>query len=393
MGISPHLRFSDSKSFRLFTEGVEQLQSYELNAKADSLEKAAKKLAECVANYPDILPRLYLGIVRAEQGEELDEAMRLLREVLDRDVPELRATAKYYLAEAYLVKYTAKDIAYADTLLEQVEADEAKNPKDRARVEELKLRSQGQRVFIYIREELWKKRKGKDKDTVHLSEAHRNALHRLESFKTTCAKAALSRDVRSAVESDYWNAFGLLKEYEAHQVRTEQAKNQLIQESLDAYEKAAQYGSTRADAMSNQARVYFELLNDEERAIRLCQEVLAIRKDDSFVHLLLGRILERTRPQEAIRNYQRAAKFAPEGSLGAGRCYEKLGALERAILEYGKVPESYRGFGEANFRIGTIYQQLGRLDEALKSYRSVPPDSKDFFEQAQQAIKTLEMRN
>jgi tetratricopeptide (TPR) repeat protein len=389
MGISPQLRFSDSNSFRLFTEGVEQLQSYELNARAESLEKAAGKLAECVANYPDVLPRLYLGIVRAEQGEELDEAMRLLREVLDRNVPELRSTAKYYLAEAYLLKYTAKDIAYADTLLEQVESEEAKNPKDRARVEELKLRSQGQRVFIYIREELWKKRTLE----VDLSEEHRKAVQRLESFKTAVERAALSRDLRSAVESDYWNAFGLLKEYEAHRARTEQAKNELVHESLDAFGKAAEYGSTRADAKSNQARVYIELLNDEENAIRLCEEVLAIRKDDSFAHLLLGQVYERTRPQEAIRHYQKAAKFGPRGSLGAGRCYEKLGAFERAIREYSKVPESYHGFGEASFRIGAINERLGKIDEALEFYRKVPSESKEFFSSAQQAIKTLETRN
>jgi hypothetical protein len=389
MGISSQLRFSDSNSFRLFTEGVEQLQSYELNAKADSLEKAADKLAECVANYPDILPRLYLGIVRAEQGEELEEAVHLLREVLDRNVPELRTTATYYLAEAYLLKYTAEDIAYADTLLQQVESDEAKNPKDRARIQELKLRSQGLRAFIYIREELWKKRT----DTGDLSEEHRKAVHQLKSFKTDFEKADSLRDLRSAVESDYWNAFGLLKEYEAHRTATEHAKSRLVQESLDAFEMAAQYGSNRADAKSNQARVYFELLKDEANAVRLCQEVLAIRKDDSFAHLLLGQIFESSRPQEAVRHYQKAqAKFA-KGALGAGRSYEKLGALDRAIREYSKVPESYHGFGEASFRIGAIYEQLGKIDEALESYRKVPPDSKAFFVKAQQAIKTLETRN
>lgn len=162
MGVSPQLRFSDSTSFRLFTEGVQQLQFYEQSARADSLEEAADKLSQCVANYPDILPRLYLGIVRAQQGEEPDEAVHLLQEVLDRNVPELRATAKYYLAEAYLSKYTAEDIAQADTLLQEVQSDKATSPKDQARIQELQLRSQGLRAFIYIRKELWKKRWKKD---------------------------------------------------------------------------------------------------------------------------------------------------------------------------------------------------------------------------------------
>src|SRR5437016_1098457 len=114
MDISSNLRFSNSTSFRLFTEGVQALQSYELNARKDSLEKAGDRLAECVANYPDVLPRLYLGIVRTQQGEALNEAVHLLREVLDRKVPELISTAKYYLAEAYVSKYTPEDIARAD---------------------------------------------------------------------------------------------------------------------------------------------------------------------------------------------------------------------------------------------------------------------------------------
>jgi tetratricopeptide (TPR) repeat protein len=386
MGISSQLRFSDSNSFRLFTEGVQQLQSYELSARADSLEKAADKLAQCVANYPDILPRLYLGIVRAQQGEEPDEAVNLLREVLDRNVPELSATAKYYLAEVYLSKYTPEDIAHADELLQEVESDKAANANDRAR---FRLGSQGLRTFIYIREELWRKRAGKE---VRLKE-HKEGVDRLEAFYVALKKATIPSDIRSSLEADYWNALGLLREYEAHRAATDATKNALVRESLDAFEKSAQYGANRADAKSNQARVYFELLKDEDNAIRLCQEVLAIRKDDSFAHLLLGQIYESNRPQEAVRHYERAQAKFPKAALGAGRCYENLGAFERAIRAYSKVPESYHGFGEASFAIGAIYERLGKIDEALQFYRKVPPESQEFFERAQQAIKTLQTRN
>jgi tetratricopeptide (TPR) repeat protein len=168
----------------------------------------------------------------------------------------------------------------------------------------------------------------------------------------------------------------------------------LIEESLDAFEKASQYGANRADAKSNQARVYFRLLKDENNAARLCQEVLEIRKDDSFAHLLLGKIDESKRPGEAVRHYKKAeAKFPKEAALGAGLCYEKLGALQRALQEYSKVPESYRGFAEASSRIGAIYEHLGEIDEALKAYRKVPAESAEFFAKAQQAIKALETRN
>jgi tetratricopeptide (TPR) repeat protein len=386
MGISSQLRFSDSQSFRLFTEGVEQLQAYEMNAKGGSLEKAADKFAECVRNYPDVLPRLYLGIVRAEQGEEPDQAAELLHDVLDRNLPELSATAKYYLAEVYISKYTADDIAQAERLLNELESGQMASANDLAQVQ---LGSQGLRAFIYIREELWTRRKEKE----NRPKEQARAEELLQKFDTALTTAKIPSDLRSSLEADYKNALGLLKEYEAHRAASDPDKRKLIQESLDAFEKAGRYGANRADAKSNQARVYFELLKDENNAARLGQEVLEIRKDDSFAHLLLGQINEPTRPGEAARHYEKAeAKFL-RAALGAGRCYDKLGALQKALRAYSKVPQSYHGFGEASFRIGAIYEHLGEIDEALKAYRKVPAESAEFFAKAQQAIKTLETRN
>jgi len=386
MGISSQLRFSDSESFRLFTEGVEQLQAYEMNAKGGSLEKAADKLAECVRNYPDVLPRLYLGIVRAEQGEEPDEAAELLHEVLDRNLPELSATAKYYLAEVYISKYTTADITRADQLLKELESDKTAKANDLAQVQ---LGSQGLRAFIYIRKELWTKRNKKEV----LSKEHARAVELLQKFDTALMETKIPSDLRSSLEADYQNAWGLLKEYEAHRAASDPDKGKLTQESLDAFEKAGGYGANRADAKSNQARVYFELLKDENNAARLCREVLGIRKDDSFAHLLLGQIDEPTRPGDAVRHYEKAqAKFF-RAALGAGRCYEKLGALPRALREYSRVPDSCHGFGEASFHIGAIYERLGKIDDAIEFYRKVPAESEEFFPKAQHAIKTLETKN
>ena len=104
--------------------------------------------------------------------------------------------------------------------------------------------------------------------------------------------------------------------------------------------------------------------------------------------------------EEAIKTYQRVAReypkdrpLAAKALVQAARCYEKLGALQKALRAYSKVPQSYHGFAEASFRIGAIYEHLGEIDEALKAYRKVPAESAEFFAKAQQAIKTLETRN
>lgn len=381
MDASPNLRFSNSRSFRLFTEGVQALRSYEQSAQKASLDKAANILAECVSDYQDVLPRLYLGIVRYHQGEAIGDAVTLLNNVLDRKIPELKPTATYYLAEAYASKYTDKGIDDADEILRKLLTDDTASitATDRLRVE-------GLRTFIFVRQNLWKKRTGLE----DLTKEEGEAAKRVSAFKTNIEDAKVPEDVKSSLRSHQSNAKGLLEEYRANRATDVAEKQRLAQESLHDFEVALGYGANRADAISNQARVYHELLKNDEKAIRLAAEVLAIRPDDSFAHLLLGRIYEPGQPQKAVDHYHKAqAKFLAEAAVGAGRCYDELGETDNALDEYSKVEQSTLFFGEANYRAGLIQQRLGRMNEARESYLRAK-DNKDYAERAQEALRSLE---
>ncbi len=345
MSVPANLRFSDNKSFRLFTEGLQALQSYERSAKPDALKKAAGKFQECVSNYQqDVLPRLYLGIVKTYEGESLKEAIGLLQNVVDRKIPELTATAKYYLAEAYVAKYAPGDLDRANTLLEEVTSDRKTSSLDRLRAESL-------RTFTLVRERVWKNRKKKE-DSHQDQEIAADAAKSLEEFRERVEGGDISEDLKASLTADYWNITGLLTEYRAHKAAAD-AKTALVQESLEAFDKAAQYGANRADALSNQARVYFDLTDHKEKASALCAEVLELREGDSFAHLLLGRIYKKQELYEqAVEHFSKAmAKFTGEGALEAGQCYEAMQDSDAAVAMYEQVPSTDKRYPEAQSRI------------------------------------------
>ena len=419
MGVPPNLRFSNGRSFRLFTEGVQALKAYEQNAQKASLENAAGKFSECVSNYKDVLPRLYLGIVRYYQGEAIDEAVSWLTEVLERNIPELIPTAKYYLAEAYVSKYTTDDIDHANTIIAELLSEcktESVDPRLASLRAQIQLQAESLQAFTLVRQNLWKKSTGSE----DLTAVERQATEQLDQFRTDLQNADLPADVRASLLADYQNTRGLLEEYRAHRAKDEKDKIDLANKSLSYFKEAARYGANKADALSNQARVYQQLLKEDKEAIRLAKEVLEIRENDSFANLLLGRIYESDQPEFAVHYYLKAAKFLEEGAFGAGRCYEKLEDFDSALHYYlkaqAKFPEesalgasrcyekledftsalqelgkvkSKGFFGQASYRSGVIQERLGKTKEACESFAGVPAEDTEYFGKAQEKLASL----
>lgn len=372
------LRFTDGRRFRLFTEGVQALQAYERNAKQEALNTAAARFSECVSNYRDVLPRLYLGMVRVYQGESFEEAAALLQEVADRNIDDLRPTANYYLAEAYVTTYREENIERADKLLLDVLNDDKASSFD-------KLRAEALRTFNYIRQNLWRRRT----ETADFKAKETEADTRLEDFKKHLTAENARDDLKASLWADYSNAFGLLEEFRANRATAQAVRQSFIDKSIKAYRNAVEYGANRADAKSNEARVQYELLHNPEAATRLCREVLDIRKDDSFAHLLLGKIAQDSdRCSVAVDHFLKAEAKFPEATLRAGICYAKLGKVHDALDAFSRISASDKRFGEANFRAGSLYEGLGKTGEARKVYGLVAKDS-DFFQQAQDAIAAL----
>src|SRR5437899_2125488 len=101
-GVKGDFKFTNTKSFRLFVEGLRGLRSFEHSPSPKRLKVAEEKLTACVADYPlDILPQFYLGITKVLRSYEgVPDAIRLFENIVSRDIPELRAAAMYNLAAA-----------------------------------------------------------------------------------------------------------------------------------------------------------------------------------------------------------------------------------------------------------------------------------------------------
>ncbi len=380
MNISADLQFTDSQSFRLFTEGVQALQSYERSASKESLVTAANRLRECVSKYPDILPRLYLGIVRTFQGYEgVDEALTLLHDVLNRS-PQLRSTAKYYLADAYVAKYTPEAFEKADNLLEEMIAGSGTDPVDRVRAESL-------RTFTYVRQHLWENRSS----AADLSADVQEAEKRLSAFKGHLDDPAVKNDLRIGLLAEYWNTMGLLNWFRASRTPAGSERDALIQTCIADFDRALQYSGNWVDAKSNKARVYQDLTQDTGTALRLWHEVLEVR-DDAYANYMLGRFYEQSQPERAIAHYSKAAPHIPEAALGLARCYAAAAEFDNALDAFSNVPESSKVFPEATFTMGMIHEKLGEVKDAIDAYNRVPKLSQH-FESAQKAVDRLQKKS
>lgn len=111
-----------------------------------------------------------------------------------------------------------------------------------------------------------------------------------------------------------------------------------------------------------------------------------------YVLMAEGRVFEwRDACDQAIVTFERAQEMQPE-SIGfeydLGRCYRKLGQLERARDHLTRFLEARPYHGEANYELALVYEQLGRRDDALGQIQialDVWSDATPVFEPAREA--------
>jgi FimV-like protein len=106
-----------------------------------------------------------------------------------------------------------------------------------------------------------------------------------------------------------------------------------------AFEQALQAKDNWIPAKSNLARVFQDLLDEPETALRLWQEVLKTRPQDEYAFYMLGRFYQRRHEKlHAIASYRKAPHIS-EANLNLGLLYLELGDFERARTFVQKVIE------------------------------------------------------
>ncbi|MBZ5505824.1 MAG: tetratricopeptide repeat protein [Acidobacteriia bacterium] len=345
--VPPHLeshaiqgdfKFTDTRSFRLFVEGIKGLQAYEHSAQRQGLEKAEARLTECVSEYPfDVLPQFYLGVVKIFQGYRgTMDAIRIF-ENISADVPQLRIEAKYNAAQACIEQYTAESFNAARDYLSQCIQEIAGSTKPA----DVRLRLQAEVLILYldIHDQLWRKRK----DSVatlqlEISETAPQLSQRLDEFLKEFDKfTRIPQPARADILADYWNDRGILQEFQAWTALDPKKKKELAQTAIQSYVESLKWKLNWIPPKSNLARIHVELLQEYDRGLKYCDEVQQVRPDDNYC--------------EYIR----------------GQAWEGKKDIAKAIFHYEKAPY----IPEAKKRLAALYEESGRKDDAIRAWQQV----------------------
>jgi len=363
MNTPASFRFSSTRSFQLFTQGLQSLQSYERSPNLKALADAEGRLSECVRSFPkDVLPHFYYGIVNTLRGPDgLDEAIKQFNFVLASKADDLFPDAKYNLAIAHLEKYNSKDSAIAMDLLRQTRDEVAKrqpktDPKD-PRLETIRLQALILEAYLFVEEDV----KSRPSEGIF-----HEAEKRLNSFWAEYEKAPVLDSVRRDLLADYYNTYGYYWNQRARHSQGAE-RNDFGQKALADYQNALQQKKEWLPAKSNLASLYDEVLNDRDNAKRLCEELLELRPTDYYTRFLLGIMYEKDGATlQAISSYKKASSHIPEANLNLGSLYEKLGSYDNAATFLERVVSNEKA------RRSTRTKATEALERIAKSRQTKP---------------------
>ena len=356
-GVKGDFKFTDTGSFRLFVEGMTGLRRYEQSAAQEGLQTAETKLAKCVVQYPhDVLPKFYLGVVKVFRGYDgLDDAIRIFDSII-RDVPELRAAAMYNLATAHIERYTPDSLDLARQWLEKCIKEVGKDKS----VDRITLRLQARVLLLFyeIRQRLWVKRRCLP-DTLKEEIEHTvpELERRLDEFlKQLPAPTRIPEAARADIMADYWNDRGILEEFKAWTALDEEEKTKLARASIQSYEESLKWKLNWVPPTSNMARVYMDLLEDFDHAMKCWEEVKQARPGDEYAEYMLGRLFEKQGDSEAAISHYEQAPHIPEAGKQMGKLFEDLGRRDEAVATWSEIlahyPEDKEAL-EAHERLGS----------------------------------------
>jgi len=329
--------FSSTKSFQLFTQGLESLQAYERSASSTTLAAAERRFEECVSQFPqDLLPRFYYGVVKTLSGYDgLDEAITQFNVILNSKAEDLVPDTIYNLAVAHIEKYKPKDAKIALNLLERTREEISKRPSE-PKLESLGLQALILEIYLFVEANLWEHRGEEEKPA---EELFQKAKSRLDDFWSKYKQAQILEASRSDLVADYHNTLGTYLESCAYFTQGYE-REVLSSRAARAFEQALQAKDNWIPAKSNLARVFQDLLDEPETALHLWQEVLETRPRDEYAFYMLGRLYQHRHDKlRAVASYTKAPHI-PEANLNLSLLYLELGELERARTFVQKVIEA-----------------------------------------------------
>lgn len=345
IGVDRELKLSAPESFRLFSQGVQALATYERTSLVRFLDSALESLAACVAKYPaDLLPKFYLGVAQSLRGYAgLDPARENLKQVINSGNKSLRRTARYNLAAAYVEAYSNEMFGKAEKLLKELIGElRSESQADRP----LLFQSWALLLYIRIHRDLWKRTK--KAATWEQLQGDFSAIEReLFQFEREFTGSPSSQ-LGGANETwaDYWNDRGIFNESLGRAFAGDESKSkENAAKAMQAYDRALAMKPNWPPARANIGVVYCDLLGDDASGERIFSDLAINSSQQEYANYYLGQIAERRkRWQEAVGFYRKAG-WIPEAAVSAARVLETqlnnrtaaLELLESFEAKYGKL--------------------------------------------------------
>jgi tetratricopeptide (TPR) repeat protein len=305
-------KLSDSRCVRWFLGALQLLHRFDETASRDSLKEAEKLLKQCVTHYPkDLLPKFYLGITHRILGDmDQDDVIELFRGFTTNPRFEVRASATYNLAAAYIETYRndlyQKGIDLLDGLAVELKKDGAPIGQPAwlyfflaffgvkgVRVEQLYYQSLETHDYFDIHLNLWEKRWSEDASLLRERAAVMRV--RLDERVTHLEQhRAFLGEQAAEIWAWHWNNLGTIEESlaavalrdgEADPAGPDAVRGE---RAIKAYYRALEVNPRFDSARANLGRVHFELTHNLGTAVDIFTEALKGAEDVNYNNYWLG---------------------------------------------------------------------------------------------------------
>jgi hypothetical protein len=324
MQLSEH-KSPSPEAFRVFIEGVQNLQDYLRTNAGESLVDAEKQLTKSLAVDPDFAPAQYYKAIVLTHARKADDAIDLLEGLAQDDSP-FKAEVLYNLAFAYARKYEydpcKKSLALLDEAYKYAHYYEFLGaPRIAKRLDLVMLikAMQAWTMAVFGGRDLKHPDDFEQRRIKYLPEAEKLAQSVLEDRRLK----KLAPDTRIAVKVEAFNVLGIVN------MRMGQYSEQFEQDAYQYWQLSEQY--------------YREALELHSRDVRVLDNI-------STLNLIRASYAYRHEEPDEMIDYATQAKDTEEKAisfnlhdrfrwLNLARCYALLGEWGKAATATKEIPQ------------------------------------------------------
>ena len=253
---------------------------------------------------------------------------------------------------------------------------------------------------VYIQQDDWTKAEEQLKSAVELypndAEAHRwlgeayGRKGKYEDMKkefeaSLAVSPKFTADIKHLTDKYWVQNFnnGVMKVKVADQLEDETAKNEKLNEALNAFNMGIIIDPHRADAYKNIGFVHLKLDNMDD-AIKNYEKVIEYEPEDVKVMIQLGSLYyEKKEYEKCIQTMDKILAVEPNNLDALSQkafAYDSMGQSEKAFESYNEALKKNPDDPDLLFNLGRLHYMKKDYDNAIKEFEQVLVNSPDDYE-------------